>query len=368
MTLPAPALPVRRYVPVAGVRIDGLDLARGLAILGMFVAHLLVPEEPVWSEPSSWIGLVNGRSAALFAILAGVSLALLSGRTVPATGDALLRARLRIGSRALLIFVVGGLVGLIPANVAVILPYYAAAFLVGVLFLSVRPAILFTIAAGIAVLGPFVQVPLALALNDGELSGTVLTDLFVTGYYPVLLWSAYVLLGLGLGRLALEQRAVIARIAAAGAVLLVVGVGGAALLGAMLDLPAHEYWLGDYRWDNLLYATAHSGSTWDLLGTAGFALLVIAAALALPHAVQRVLFPIRAVGKMALTAYVAHLVALGLLGGAGMTSGDPVIILLYFLAATLVVCSLWITVFRRGPLETLITSLSRAAAATRPSA
>ena len=55
-------------------RIGGVDLARGLAVLGMFAAHLLWITEPFdVLEPDTWIAVVSGRSSILFATLAGVS-------------------------------------------------------------------------------------------------------------------------------------------------------------------------------------------------------------------------------------------------------------------------------------------------------
>ena len=90
------------------VRIGGLDVARGLAVLGMFGAHLDIGGE-LTTDPSSWAALVDGRSSILFATLAGVSIALLSGRTRPAEDVDLVRARLRIAVRAAWIFVLGGM-------------------------------------------------------------------------------------------------------------------------------------------------------------------------------------------------------------------------------------------------------------------
>ena len=60
-------------------RLVGIDVARCLALLGMVSTHVLVPVtdegEIAWAQD-----LAGGRAAALFAVLAGVSLALLSGR------------------------------------------------------------------------------------------------------------------------------------------------------------------------------------------------------------------------------------------------------------------------------------------------
>ncbi|HEY8589621.1 MAG TPA: hypothetical protein VIL55_08725, partial [Naasia sp.] len=56
-------------------RIGGVDVARGVALLGMFVAHLL---------PGEGETLADGRSSVLFATLAGVSLGLMTGGANPA--------------------------------------------------------------------------------------------------------------------------------------------------------------------------------------------------------------------------------------------------------------------------------------------
>ena len=52
-------------------RIVGVDIARGLAVLGMFGAHVGVQQSFDWLEPSTWSDVVNGRSSILFAVLAG---------------------------------------------------------------------------------------------------------------------------------------------------------------------------------------------------------------------------------------------------------------------------------------------------------
>lgn len=67
-----------------GARLAGVDLARGLAVLGMFAAHLLWITDPFdWGTPGTWIALVDGRSSILFATLAGVSIGLVTGGRVP---------------------------------------------------------------------------------------------------------------------------------------------------------------------------------------------------------------------------------------------------------------------------------------------
>ena len=71
-------------------RIAGVDLARGLAVIGMIAAHLLWIEDFDFADAATWVAVVDGRSSILFATLAGVSIGLVTGgsRPLAAAGDA----------------------------------------------------------------------------------------------------------------------------------------------------------------------------------------------------------------------------------------------------------------------------------------
>jgi hypothetical protein len=106
-------------------RITGVDLARGLAVLGMFAAHLLWITEPFdWVDPGSWIAVVQGRSSILFATLAGVSIGLMTGGTQPLAAGPMRTARGRLAVRAGLLWVIGILLIATDVPVYVILPAY----------------------------------------------------------------------------------------------------------------------------------------------------------------------------------------------------------------------------------------------------
>ena len=65
-------------------RLYGIDAARGLALLGMMATHLLPTFESTAELAPTWVGLTfSGRASALFAVLAGVGLALSTGSTGP---------------------------------------------------------------------------------------------------------------------------------------------------------------------------------------------------------------------------------------------------------------------------------------------
>jgi uncharacterized membrane protein len=63
-------------VPVA--RVGGVDVARGLALLGMFAVHVL-PTFTGDGGPTTATVIAGGRSAATFVLVAGIGLAFVSG-------------------------------------------------------------------------------------------------------------------------------------------------------------------------------------------------------------------------------------------------------------------------------------------------
>lgn len=331
---------------VASTRLAGIDAARGLALLGMMATHLIPTFESDAAMTPTWIGLTfSGRAAALFAVLAGIGLALSTGKQRPLEGSALAAARRGIALRALVIALVGLALGGLEVNVAVILVHYAVLFLCVLPFLGLQLKALCAWAAGWILGSPVIAFLLrpwlmaadpALQLNhnpgweDLSTPGQLLGDLFLTGYYPVVQWLSYLLVGLIIGRLALSTAAV--------PVLLLAGGTAVAAFAKVLGTAAMEEWGGraalqalltdpNYPLDSLLQvnlagvrqegswwwlvgSAPHSGTTLDLLHTGG----VAAAAVGLCLLVGRLgewldldlLLPLRGAGAMTLTLYTVH--------------------------------------------------------------
>jgi uncharacterized membrane protein YeiB len=354
-----------------GGRIAGLDVARGLAVLGMFGAHLQIGDE-LTADPSSWAAVVDGRSSVLFATLAGVSIALLSGRTRPAEDVDLVRARLRIAVRAAWIFVLGGMLEWLDTPVAVILGVYALLFFLALPFLRWSVGGLLAAAAFVALAGPVLTAVLGQFLTAGDDGEHPLARLLATGPYPALLWWAFVLIGLAVGRLDLRKPAVQARLAAIGAAAAVVGYGGGRLTtdgladGRVSRGPeeAFRFPLGEWRVDWFTGAEPHSGTTFEIVGSSGFAVLVIAACLLLADRLPLLVAPPAAVGAMALSVYAAHLVVLWAILAVAPQSAQGVDVWLLFAGGALVGATAWRALLGRGPLERLLTWSSSTAAGT----
>ncbi|MBG6056324.1 putative membrane protein YeiB [Salinibacterium sp. CAN_S4] len=331
-------------------RIVGIDVARGLAVLGMFGAHIGVLTPFDWLEPATWTDVVSGRSSILFATLAGVSIAIVSGRMTVVTGAELTRVRLRLVVRAFLVFVIGGLLIALGTNVAVILPVYAVLFVMALPFLRMSPPALFLMAVAVAVVVPLFLEAIAPALGDppNEVIA-LLVDLFLNGSYPALLWIAFVLVGLGVGRLDLAARSVHVGLLGLGAALTVIGYG------------AGEFAASRSGPSSIATTEPHSGSPFEVIGSLGFALAVVGLCLLASRVIHRPLYPLAAVGSMALTVYTVHIVAIAVIG-ASVPGEDDNVLWLVFVVVALVAASLWKFFIGKGPLEWLLTAASRSAA------
>ncbi|MGH8826816.1 MAG: heparan-alpha-glucosaminide N-acetyltransferase domain-containing protein, partial [Jiangellaceae bacterium] len=201
--------PTRRRARLAGV-----DAARGLALIGMMSVHIIPSVDPDRSTAVSSL-IAGGRSAALFAVLAGVGLALASGGANAPRSRALTRASAGTAARAVVLFVIGLTLGLFDSHVAVILAYYALLFLVAIPFLALGPRVLLPLAAAWAVAAPVISQAVRATTPPPSYGNPTLEsfadplglvrELVLTGYYPVFTWTAYLLAGLGIGRLALNS-------------------------------------------------------------------------------------------------------------------------------------------------------------------
>ena len=338
-------------------RIVGIDVARGFAVLGMLAAHLLITQPFDWARPETWTGLVDGRSSILFATLAGVSLAILSGGRTP--HERLGRARMRIAVRAVAIFALGSVLTALGTPVAVILEYYAVLFLLALPVLRARPSTLFATAGLWMLLMPWVTKALHAGLSGARLDHLPFLDLLVTGSYPVLVWFGYTLLGLGVGRLALGERRVQLLLLAAGSGIAVVGYGAGAIVAATVDLDWAVSLGGVLASPLELFGTEpHSDSTFEAIGSSGFALAVLGLCLLASGPLRRVLLPIAATGALALTAYTAHIVVLWLLGVEFWLLNRGPLMLLAYAAPIVAFCTLWWLLLGRGPLERPLTWIS----------
>lgn len=331
--------------------------------------------------------LARGRPSALFAVLAGFTLVIITGRPNPRTGQAGRQAVGRIIIRAVVLMALGFALTALGTDVEVILAFYGLTFLAVLPLYRLRARTLAIIAVADALVMPQMLYVVRQSIEGGNWSDTVIrwdplarlsdTDGFIellfTGDYPVLTWMPFMIAGMALARLDLTRSGVRVRLALTGGALAVIGYGGSWLalhlvpqalttVAAATDGgSASAAWWSDTVGDVtdgtpaawLLVAAPHSQTTFSILGNTGVALVVVAACVAVMDRMPRLarlMVPVCAVGMVSLTAYVLHILAIRAVGMQEKTL--PALAALFtFIAIAMLLATAWTRRFRRGPLE-----------------
>ncbi|MFG3339935.1 DUF418 domain-containing protein [Glycomyces sp. NPDC048151] len=353
-------------------RIVGLDAARALAVFGMYYSHVGPWSEETGTWKSFLMDIPHGRSSALFATLAGLSLVLIAGGSRPKTGRPMRQAVVRIAIRSALLLALGSWLVAMGTSIVVILAYYGLFFLLALPFIKLRARTLAILAVVFGIAGPIViqwfwsadtswtegfdaKDPLAMWSGEGVLA------LLVSGTYPGIAWMAYMFAGMAIGKLDLTKLAIQVRLLIVGPALALLGYGGAWLIGKLLPTPdtsakdasweafdqawskalegkdsanwTEEQWKAfdaehvsiydlmpkdagttgtGLDWAGLVAASPHSNMPFELAGNIGVAFTLIAGLVFLLGRFTKLRFwlaPLIAVGSMSLTAYVAHIAA-----------------------------------------------------------
>ena len=376
-------------------RLIGLDMARGIALIGMIAVHTIEAGNRTGDMSLAWT-LAAGKSAALFALLGGVGIALMTGRRVAPRGMDALRAAATPVVRGLLLVLIGLVLGGLVAyqDAAVVLAYLGAMFVLAGLLVPLRTRTLLVLGFGWAIASPVIShllrqsMPPAEQVNIGLGAladpGSLLQTLVFTGTFPAFTWMAYICIGMAIGRCALTSRLVIAKILAGGVLLtLVTSVASSILVdgfhlrqqladdvasgmslsrftdylvfGADGTLPTTSWW-----WLGLM--SPHTSTPLDLLHTIGTSLIVLGACLALAQVFGTRFLLLAVPGSMTLTLYTLHVLALQPFRG----FSDAV----HFVVQVVLLCTfaiIWGRYFQQGPMERALSTMSRALTPRRKS-
>ncbi|MBD0690408.1 hypothetical protein BG452_07720 [Streptomyces sp. CBMA123] len=404
-----------------------VDVLRALAVFGMVWMHFVptgwlepTPPGQAWPGVLEWLnGFLDTRARSVFFLLAGVSVALMTGGARSFAGAAMRRARGRIAVRAGVLLLLGLALEQVSGKGNIITAYTG-----WLLFLlpwtRVRARLLFAAAGVCAVAAPVFQIlranqgrdwgflppvgpgapelpqGLAVLVHPGEWPAVFQSYLFnVDTFYALPLLLA----GLAIGRLDLGERAVRVRMAVTGAGIAVggwlaswltlgpLGLGAAidrfqgelmapppmppvpvGADGALPDVPPalpEPPPMPKVPWAEL-WAMSKPGpgiaeySALQIVWMIGVSLALLGGLLLLTdrRVWQRVLWPLAAMGSMAMTWYfVQDVITSRFLGtGPGGFGHAPQSLVPYllFAVAALAGSVLWRRFFRRGPLEALV--------------
>lgn len=351
-------------------RIIGYDLARAFAVFGMVVVNFKIVMGAEKSG-SSWlvnlVGVLDGRAAATFVVLAGIGISLLS-RKARDSGDSLALAgnRNTLLRRALFLFL-GGLL-YTPIWPADILHFYGVFLAVAAFLLTSSPTKLWiligVLVSGFAIMAFVFDYEYEWNWETLEYSGFwtpqgMVRNLFYNGFHPVIPWLAFLLLGMVVGRLKMDSSSVRRRVFGAG---LAMAVASEAISWLIIRTFSSEGEVADKEAIAVVFGTGPMPPMpFYMLAGAGTACAVIAASVSIGKRFQDAIWirPFVATGQLALTLYVAHVVVgMTILEVIGRMENQTLPVSLIasavFLVASVAFAHFWRRHFVRGPVEMLM--------------
>ena len=317
------------------------------------------------------ITMIEGRAAALFVVLAGVGISLMTRRARAANSSDLLRQQRNIIlKRGFLLIIVG--LAYSPIWPADILHFYGFYFLIAAfLFASNNRNLLFI---AISFVVGFVVLLMLFDYEAGWNWETLdyldfwtiegmFRHIFFNGFHPVFPWFAFLLVGLYLGRLNFREQSIRRRVMifsfALWAIVEVISKVFQRLL--LENLPA------DIRPEEVgfLFGTGVIPPMPQyIIAAASLAVFIITASVSITqkHKENLIFTALYRTGKLALTLYLAHvLLGMGILEGIGRLDNQSidfaVTSALVFCFSAIVFSYFWLKYFTVGPFEKLFRSL-----------
>ncbi|MCG8429410.1 MAG: DUF418 domain-containing protein, partial [Chromatiales bacterium] len=336
-------------------RLEGLDLARLIAFVGMVIVNFKIVMGADGGDDglSRLTAMLEGRAAATFVVLAGIGLGLFGlrsnrERTVWVTMK-----------RAAFLLVIGLLNMLIFD--ADILHYYAFYFLFGALLLSLSASGL----AAVVLLVNLAFLVMTLLLDyDAGWNWDDLTyqgfwtpvgfvrNLFFNGWHPVFPWLSFLLFGMLLSRFSLAEKSTHGWMVIGGVFVVALAEWVSSQLSPVLTVVHPE----------LVYLAATAAippTPLYILSGMGIASVVIGLCLLSASWLSRIglLAIVSPAGRQTLTLYIAHIIlGMGVLDGLGLLGGQSIesalVAASVFCAATVVYALFWSRYFKHGPIET----------------
>jgi len=337
-----------------------VDIARGIAIIGMFVLHAIPAQSssPILSAGTAIFS--DQRAQILFATLDGISIGILTGfgsTSRASNGGEIAKIgrfveRQTIAIRGLYLVTLGLFLTTLGSPIVVILDYYGIYFLLVLPFVYMKKKTILGISLTLLIVGPYITHLARQSIGDPSVTGNEylpplierIASWTLVGQYPAIIWLGYVFLGLAVYRIGILDRNSQIHI-------LKVSLP----VGLFMTAAGHGLLLNEI-----------SKQTITLFGSAGVAISIVLAAtffadgnrIILRKFSRTFLYPISALGGMPITIYFFHVIYFAFLMHYltlnEIQSGKTFSILLIASVIFSVICLQFV---KRGPMELAISQL-----------
>lgn len=355
-------------------RIIGFDFARALAIIGMVIVNFKIAMN---AEKGNvvllWFSkLFEGRASALFVVLAGVGLTFLTSKA-RLSGDRLLirQKRLSVVKRGLLLVVFG--LAYTPIWEADILHFYGFYFLIGAIVFTLNDRKLLSVGMAFMLLFPVMMIFFdyekgwnwdTLSYYNFWTADGMIRHIFFNGFHPVVPWCAFLILGMWLGRLDLENLKLRKKLLFIFFVIWAIIEGLSFLIRSFLER-SHDLELTSEEIRFLFSTSIIPPLPQYILAAGSIAVLIILLSLYLTEYFSQsfLVSCLFKTGQLSLSLYVAHvIIGMGTLEGLGrlenQTIGFSLFSTLLFCLLAIAFSVIWLRFFKTGPLEWLFRKIA----------
>lgn len=296
-------------------RLLALDVARGLAVVGMYLQHFALNQRN---------SFVSGNTMILFILCSGISYTIMSQR-MSEQGLSVTTFRSRILARSLFIDFIGYLILMLNGPFGVVLPAYAMLFVLSLALVhySVRTL---TILSGIL----FWVCPPLMLIGLSLLSNAALLYDIAGGPLSALAWAPVFIAGMAIGKMDLNKFGTTIKFVVIGLTILIPSklfslfflsglrhnfenwlVQFPAYSNPNLQIDPYAAWpmnTQPVQWQMLFLDYPQSGATFELLIGFGGSLILFGLLLLVEQKFRGTLKPFVAPGRVALTLYVAQFI------------------------------------------------------------
>ncbi|WP_141537627.1 DUF418 domain-containing protein [Bacillus wiedmannii] len=355
-------------------RIIGLDFARAWAMFGMLLVNFMVITGAEGNGPPfliTFMSLFEGRASALFVILAGIGITLMT-RSAVASNEKIKISNSRkiIWKRSLFLFILGLLLYIMEWT-GDILHYYGVYLFVAAFLITVRKKLLLFLSIIILLIAQYLQLtfnpfegwegptPFINYVDFWTIQG-FLRNLFFNGYHPIFPWFSFFLIGMIIGRLDLHNKKIRKG-------LLLLGITTTILTEILSKGLTHFFipYIGKEAatflfntgpiLPNVLYILSATGSA--------IATLIICLYIAEKYEMNWFVTSIIQTGQLTLTHYVSHVfIGIGTLILLNRMEHQSLLFVLLFAIAffsfSILISVLWRKKFSRGPIEWIMRKLA----------
>lgn len=354
-------------------RIIGIDVARALAVIGMIIVNFKIVFGGKGNETIKFLlGLLEGKAAATFVVLAGVGIAFMSNSAIKNHDlQKIKKTRKRILKRAIFLFIIGLLY--IPIWPADILHFYGIYMLITLLLLTGSNKIIVTSSLVLV----FIY-PLLLSIWNYDTGWNFDTfeyvdfwspegfarNLFFNGFHPVIPWSAFMLIGLWFGKQDLSNPKFIKRATwVSVAIFLTITL----LSQSLISILAEGNQTFEDELKQILGTSPMPPLPIYMISGSSFAIFIISICIIISNTFETnyLINVLKKTGQLALTFYVAHvIIGMGIVEAVNPTKMGQYsidfsfIYALIFSVFCMVFAAIWTKFKNIGPLESIMRKLT----------